>query len=129
MAEDHHSPLLQCPHSHSSDEESAILSHRTGTLWTAIAHIITGVMGAGVLSLGWSLAQLGWLFGPPAIVVFAAVTGLSTSILCDCYRSPHSEHGPDRNASFLQAVTYYLGLCCCHRLRDLITFRTQEIDC
>ncbi|KAJ0733997.1 putative amino acid transporter, transmembrane domain-containing protein [Helianthus annuus] len=111
MAEDHHSPLLQCSHSHShsSDEESGILSHRTGTLWTAIAHIITGVMGAGVLSLGWSLAQLGWLFGPPAIVVFAAVTGLSTSILCDCYRSPHSEHGPDRNASFLQAVTYYLG--------------------
>ncbi|KAI7758391.1 hypothetical protein M8C21_001942, partial [Ambrosia artemisiifolia] len=104
---DHHSPLLQC--SHSSDEEScSSLSHRTGTIWTAIAHIITGVMGAGVLSLGWSLAQLGWLFGPPAIVVFAAVTGVSTSILSDCYRSPHS----DRNASFLQAVSCYLGQYC-----------------
>lgn len=81
----------------------------TGTIWTAIAHIITGVMGAGVLSLGWSLAQLGWLFGPPAIVVFAAVTLVSTSILSDCYRSPHSHHGPDRNGSFIQAVNYYLG--------------------
>ncbi|KAK1440173.1 hypothetical protein QVD17_05998 [Tagetes erecta] len=107
MADDHHSPLLQC--SHSSDEETGDLTHRTGTVWTAIAHIITGVMGAGVLSLGWSLAQLGWLFGPPAIVVFAVVTGVSTSILSDCYRSPHSEYGPDRNASFQQAVSYYLG--------------------
>ncbi|KAI3675734.1 hypothetical protein L1987_85326 [Smallanthus sonchifolius] len=106
--EDHQSPLLQCS-SHSSDEESGHLTHRTGTIWTAIAHIITGVMGAGVLSLGWSLAQLGWLFGPPAIVVFAVVTGVSTSILSDCYRSPHSEYGPDRNASFIQAVSYYLG--------------------
>ncbi|XP_076882555.1 putative amino acid permease 7 [Bidens hawaiensis] len=105
--QDHHSPLLKL--SHSSDEESGFLSHRTGTLWTAIAHIITGVMGAGVLSLGWSLAQLGWFFGPPAIVVFAAVTVISTSILSDCYRSPHSEYGPDRNASFIQAVNCYLG--------------------
>ncbi|KAI7756955.1 hypothetical protein M8C21_009999, partial [Ambrosia artemisiifolia] len=102
---DHHSPLLQCSHSSDELESCSNLSHRTGTIWTAIAHIITGVMGAGVLSLGWSLAQLGWLFGPPAIVVFAAVTGVSTSILSDCYRSPHS----DRNASFLQAVSCYLG--------------------
>nr|XP_043621256.1 probable amino acid permease 7 [Erigeron canadensis] len=105
-----HSPLLQHAHSSSSssDEESHT-THRTGTIWTAIAHIITGVMGAGVLSLGWSLAQLGWMFGPPAIVIFALVTAVSTSILSDCYRSPHSEHGPDTNASFFQAVSYYLG--------------------
>lgn len=66
-------------------------------------------MGAGVLSLGWSLAQLGWLFGPPAIVVFAMVTAVSTSILSDCYRSPHSVYGPERHGSFLQAVNNYLG--------------------
>ncbi|KAJ0561358.1 putative amino acid transporter, transmembrane domain-containing protein [Helianthus annuus] len=108
MANNHtDAPLLQC--SNSSDEQPLDLTHRTGTIWTAIAHIITGVMGAGVLSLGWSLAQLGWLFGPPAILVFAAVTLVSTTILSDCYLSPHSEHGPDRNASFLQAVSYYLG--------------------
>ncbi|KAI3769102.1 hypothetical protein L6452_00199 [Arctium lappa] len=106
--EEDQSPLLQ--HSHSSDlHESQLITHRTGTIWTAIAHIITGVMGAGVLSLGWSLAQLGWLFGPLAIIVFALVTGVSTSILSDCYRSPDSELGPDRHASFLEAVRFYLG--------------------
>ncbi|XP_076914581.1 putative amino acid permease 7 [Bidens hawaiensis] len=89
--------------------EQRNLTFWSGTIWTAIAHIITGVMGAGVLSLGWSLAQLGWFFGPPAIVVFAATTVVSTSILSDCYRSPHSEYGPDRNASFTQAVNCYLG--------------------
>ncbi|XP_024968130.1 probable amino acid permease 7 [Cynara cardunculus var. scolymus] len=102
------SPLIE--HSHSSpDHQSHIVTHRTGTIWTAIAHIITGVMGAGVLSLGWSLAQLGWLFGTLAILVFALVTGVSTSILSDCYRSPDSELGPDRHTSFLQAVRFYLG--------------------
>ncbi|CAH1450980.1 unnamed protein product [Lactuca virosa] len=105
--EDHQSPLVQC--SHSSDEESQELTHRTGTIWTAIAHIITGVMGAGVLSLAWSLAQLGWLFGPPAIIIFAAVTGVSNSILSDCYRSPHPEYGAHRHVSFLQAVRFFLG--------------------
>lgn len=103
---DHHENLLTYS---SSDDVESNANHRTGTVWTAIAHIITGVMGAGVLSLAWSLAQLGWLFGPPAIVVFALVTWISTSILSDCYRSPHSEHGPDRNGSFMQAVSYYLG--------------------
>ncbi|KAI3754066.1 hypothetical protein L2E82_26180 [Cichorium intybus] len=104
---DHQTPLVQC--SNSSDEEAHELTHRTGTIWTAIAHIITGVMGAGVLSLAWSLAQLGWLFGPPAIIIFAAVTGVSNSILSDCYRSPDSEYGPHRHTSFLQAVSFYLG--------------------
>lgn len=66
-------------------------------------------MGAGVLSLAWSLAQLGWLFGPPAIIIFAAVTGVSNSILSDCYRSPHPEYGAHRHVSFLQAVRFFLG--------------------
>ncbi|KAI3757282.1 hypothetical protein L6452_04816 [Arctium lappa] len=63
-------------------------------------------MGAGVLSLGWSLAQLGWLFGALAIIVFALVIGVSTSIFSDCYRSPDSELGPDKHAFFLQAFRY-----------------------
>ncbi|KAK0571714.1 hypothetical protein LWI29_020402 [Acer saccharum] len=35
-------------------------SERTGTMWTASAHIITAIVGSGVLSLAWSMAQLGW---------------------------------------------------------------------
>ncbi|KAI3921370.1 hypothetical protein MKW92_028293 [Papaver armeniacum] len=34
---------------------------RTGTVWTATAHIITAVIGSGVLSLAWAIAQLGWI--------------------------------------------------------------------
>ncbi|PQQ07949.1 amino acid permease 3 [Prunus yedoensis var. nudiflora] len=34
---------------------------RTGTVWTASAHIITAVIGSGVLSLAWATAQLGWV--------------------------------------------------------------------
>ncbi|CAI9763085.1 unnamed protein product [Fraxinus pennsylvanica] len=37
---------------------------RTGTLVTASAHIITAVIGSGVLSLAWAIAQLGWVAGP-----------------------------------------------------------------
>ncbi|KAL2553886.1 Transmembrane amino acid transporter domain-containing protein [Forsythia ovata] len=37
---------------------------RTGTVWTASAHIITAVIGSGVLSLAWATAQLGWIAGP-----------------------------------------------------------------
>ncbi|CAA6668438.1 unnamed protein product [Spirodela intermedia] len=38
---------------------------RTGTVWTASAHIITAVIGSGVLSLAWAIGQLGWVAGPP----------------------------------------------------------------
>ncbi|GER45939.1 amino acid transporter [Striga asiatica] len=85
------------------------LIERTGTIWTAIAHVITGVIGAGVLSLAWSVAQLGWVAGPIVIVIFAAITQVSTLLVCDCYRSPDPENGPTRNRSFMQAVKFYLG--------------------
>lgn len=81
----------------------------TGTIWTAIAHIITGVIGAGVLSLAWSTAQLGWVAGPLAIVLFAAITQISIFLVCDCYRSPDPACGPTRNRSFIDAVKFYLG--------------------
>ncbi|EEF28658.1 amino acid transporter, putative [Ricinus communis] len=95
-------PLLQ-----KQAAETAL--ERTGTLWTAVAHIITGVIGSGVLSLAWSMAQLGWIAGPLTMMCFALVTLLSTYLLCDCYRFPHPELGPSRNRSYLQAVDVSLG--------------------
>lgn len=80
-----------------------------GTLWTAVAHIITGVIGSGVLSLAWSMAQLGWIAGPLAMVIFASVTLFATFLLCDCHRSPDPEYGPGRNRSYLEAVDMCLG--------------------
>ncbi|KAL4325399.1 hypothetical protein GQ457_11G012130 [Hibiscus cannabinus] len=82
---------------------------RTGTVWTAIAHIIAGVIGAGVLSLAWSIAQLGWIAGPITMLVFAAITFVSTCLLSDCYMYPDPEFGPNRLTSYMDAVLYYLG--------------------
>ncbi|KAH6795840.1 hypothetical protein C2S51_036826 [Perilla frutescens var. frutescens] len=93
----------------STDSQLQDVFKRTGTIWTAMAHIITGVIGAGVLSLAWSTAQLGWVAGPLAILAFAAITQISILLVCDCYRSPHPAHGPTRNRSFIQAVNFFLG--------------------
>lgn len=81
-----------------------------GTIWSAVAHIITGVIGAGVLSLAWSIAQLGWVAGPLAVIVFAFITMVSTFILCNCYMEPDSEYGPIRNPSLMEAAKFYLGM-------------------
>ncbi|KAL6975521.1 hypothetical protein U1Q18_024317 [Sarracenia purpurea var. burkii] len=80
-----------------------------GTVWTAIAHVITGVIGSGVLSLSWSVAQLGWIGGPLCIVVFGGIAIVVSYLLCDCYRFPDPEFGPTRNRSYGEAVKSYLG--------------------
>jgi hypothetical protein len=41
-----------------------VLSLDLGTIWTASAHIITAVIGSGVLSLAWATAQLDWMSAP-----------------------------------------------------------------
>lgn len=82
-----------------------------GTVWTAIAHIITGVIGSGVLSLAWSVAQLGWIAGPICMVMFGIITIISSNLLCNCYRYPDPEVGHIRNRSYAEAVRSYLGKC------------------
>jgi amino acid permease len=78
-------------------------------MWTAAAHVITAVIGSGVLSLAWSMAQLGWVAGPVMMLVFAAVTALQSTLFADCYRSPDPEHGPHRNRTYAGAVDRNLG--------------------
>ncbi|CAN6450480.1 unnamed protein product [Victoria cruziana] len=87
------------------DDENEI---RTGTAWTCVAHIITAVIGAGVLSLAWSIAQLGWIAGPALMVLFAVVTCISSFWLSDCYRSPDPSTGR-RNRTYMTAVRNNLG--------------------
>ncbi|KAG8385953.1 hypothetical protein BUALT_Bualt03G0098800 [Buddleja alternifolia] len=82
---------------------------RTGNAWTALAHIITGVIGSGVLSLAWSMAQLGWICGPVLMLFFATVTLASTFLLCNFYRYPDPDDGPIRNRSYISAVQHNLG--------------------
>ncbi|XP_019416792.1 PREDICTED: amino acid permease 1-like isoform X2 [Lupinus angustifolius] len=81
---------------------------RTGTVWTASAHIITGVIGAGVLSLAWAMAQLGWFLGIISILLFSAITLYTSILLADCYRSPHPVTGK-RNTTYMDAVQVHLG--------------------
>ncbi|KAJ4835434.1 putative amino acid permease 7 [Turnera subulata] len=81
---------------------------RTGTLWSCVAHIITAVIGSGVLSLAWSTAQLGWIGGPLSLLFFAIVTYVSGFLLSDCYRSPDPVTGT-RNYSYMDAVRLNLG--------------------
>uniref|UniRef100_A0A0E0Q3R1 Amino acid transporter transmembrane domain-containing protein n=1 Tax=Oryza rufipogon TaxID=4529 RepID=A0A0E0Q3R1_ORYRU len=82
---------------------------RTGTLVTASAHIITAVIGSGVLSLAWAIAQLGWVIGPAVLVAFSVITWFCSSLLADCYRSPDPVHGK-RNYTYGQAVRANLGV-------------------
>ncbi|KAL1332660.1 hypothetical protein HN51_061440 [Arachis hypogaea] len=81
---------------------------RTGTVKSAVAHIITAVIGSGVLSLAWSTAQLGWIGGPVALLCLAIVTYISSFLLSDCYRTPDPVTGK-RNYSYMDAVTNNLG--------------------
>ncbi|KAI3460562.1 hypothetical protein Pfo_017225 [Paulownia fortunei] len=81
---------------------------RTGTVWTASAHIITAVIGSGVLSLAWATAQLGWIAGPIVMFLFSFVTYYTSTLLAACYRSGHPDTGK-RNYTYMDAVRANLG--------------------
>ncbi|TVU07854.1 hypothetical protein EJB05_41226, partial [Eragrostis curvula] len=79
-----------------------------GTVWTATAHIITAVIGSGVLSLAWAMAQLGWVTGAVTLVLFAAITLYTCGLLADCYRLEDPVSGK-RNYTYTEAVRANLG--------------------
>ncbi|RRT34610.1 hypothetical protein B296_00050637 [Ensete ventricosum] len=76
---------------------------RTGTVWTTSAHIITAVIGSGVLSLAWAIGQLGWVAGPAVMLLFSFVTYYTSALLADCYRSGDPNTGR-RNYTYMDAV-------------------------
>nr|GLL18317.1 amino acid permease 6-like [Ipomoea trifida] len=81
---------------------------RTGTLVTASAHIITAVIGSGVLSLSWAIAQLGWAAGPAVLAAFSLITFFTSALLANCYRSPGPVAGT-RNYTYMDVVRAHLG--------------------
>ncbi|KAF2291353.1 hypothetical protein GH714_023167 [Hevea brasiliensis] len=81
---------------------------RSGTVWTASAHIITAVIGSGVLSLAWAVAQLGWIAGPAVMFLFSLVTYFTSSLLAVCYRTGDPVNGK-RNYTYMDAVRSNLG--------------------
>ncbi|KAK4284449.1 hypothetical protein QN277_001281 [Acacia crassicarpa] len=78
---------------------------RTGTWFTACSHIVTAVIGSGVLSLGWAMAQLGWIAGPIFLFTFSFVTLFTSFLLTECYRAPDGT----RNYTYIQIVKTNLG--------------------
>ncbi|GJM98183.1 hypothetical protein PR202_ga15169 [Eleusine coracana subsp. coracana] len=95
----------QRPHGDVDDDGK---EKRTGTVWTATAHIITAVIGSGVLSLAWAMAQLGWVAGPVILLLFAVITYYMCGLLADCYRVGDPVTGK-RNYTYTEAVEAYLG--------------------
>ncbi|KAF0890165.1 hypothetical protein E2562_038422 [Oryza meyeriana var. granulata] len=81
---------------------------RTGTVCTATAHIVTAVIGSGVLSLPWATAQLGWVAGPIVMAVFGGVTYYTSTLQAECYRTGDAETG-QRNYTYIKAVRSILG--------------------
>ncbi|KAK9824631.1 hypothetical protein WJX72_011857 [[Myrmecia] bisecta] len=81
---------------------------RTGTSLTASAHIITAVIGSGVLSLAWASAQIGWVAAPIGLAMFALITYYCSRMLADAYRFP-TPMGPERHYSYMDAVRSYLS--------------------
>uniref|UniRef100_A0A0E0L9L7 Amino acid transporter transmembrane domain-containing protein n=1 Tax=Oryza punctata TaxID=4537 RepID=A0A0E0L9L7_ORYPU len=92
-----------------SDDDDDGKPKRTGTAWTASAHIVTAVVGSGVLSLAWSTAQLGWVAGTATLVVFAVITYYTSVLLADCYRAGGDQVSGKRNYTYMDAVESYLG--------------------
>nr|AFK34945.1 unknown [Lotus japonicus] len=81
---------------------------RTGAVWTASAHIITAVIGSGVLSLAWTIAQLGWVAGPAVMILFSLVTYYTSILLCACYRNGDPVNGK-RNYTYMDVVHSNMG--------------------
>ena len=99
-------------------ERSGLSSHQSllpaGNAWTAAAHVITAVIGSGVLSLAYSLSTMGWVAGSLILFAFAFVTWYMSMMLADAYRNPINTG--KRNYTYPDAVKNILGKCSCLRL-------------
>lgn len=91
----------------------------TGTVWTASAHIITAVIGSGVLSLAWAIAQLGWIAGPAVMILFSLVTYYTSILLCACYRNGDPVNGK-RNYTYMDVVHSNMGKITSHTSKQIL---------
>jgi amino acid permease len=71
---------------------------------TAAGHLVTAVIGAGVLGLPDALAWLGWVAGPICLVAFCAITLWASFMLADVYQV-----GAIRHTRYKHAVFHIMG--------------------
>ena len=69
---------------------------------------MTAVIGSGVLSLAWAIAQMGWAAGPLILFAFAGITWYMSLLLADAYRNPRDTG--KRNYTYPGAVSAILGM-------------------
>jgi len=100
---------VRCKHYRNRSSSFSMLrvSVIAGNWITASAHIVTAVIGSGVLSLAWAIAQMGWVAGPVILFLFAAVTWYMSLLLADAYRNPRDTG--KRNYTYPGAVSAILG--------------------
>ncbi|KAJ4700723.1 Amino acid permease [Melia azedarach] len=84
-------------------------SERKGTVLTASFHILTTLIGYGILSLPRATAQLGWITGPALILLFAFVPYYTSTLLSACYRSGN-EHCGQRTSTYIDVARSNLGV-------------------
>lgn len=84
---------------------------KSGTVWTATAHIVALLIGSSVLAVAWTFAQLGWVAGPAVVVALSVVTYYSSALLADCYRDDDPDHlgAGAVHGEYIAAVRSYLG--------------------
>ncbi|WVY91498.1 hypothetical protein V8G54_037012 [Vigna mungo] len=70
--------------------------------------LITAVIGSGVLSMAWAIAQLGWIAAPASLILFSVVTYYTSALLAACYRTG-DQITRNRNYTYMHAVKSHLG--------------------
>lgn len=75
-------PIQLSTLSHDADEDGV---RRRGTVFSGIMHVITAVIGAGVLTLPSAMASLGYLGGTVTIILAGLVTLYTAQLLADLY--------------------------------------------
>lgn len=55
-------------------------------------HSLNAIVGAGVLSLPWAVAQLGWVAGPALLLAFFLITRWASILLAELYCVDGLEH-------------------------------------
>eukprot|EP00253_Pinus_taeda_P001258 PITA_01258 len=122
--------------SNACEHDDAAETTRTGTLWTAVAYIITSVIGAGVLSLSWAVAQLGWIAGPVVMIIFALITLYSTFLLVPRSSFWASQkhflqacRTSERKAWLCALVQYLLlyGICVAYTITTSVSVRAENL--
>lgn len=63
-----------------------------GTWFTGAMHSLNAIVGAGVLSLPWAVAQLGWVAGPLLLLAFFLISRWASILLVELYVVDGLEH-------------------------------------